>query len=60
MLVLSGKPGRSFRIGDSIVVTVIETSAERCKLGFSAPLDVRICRDNAKDQEPRERGHEGK
>jgi carbon storage regulator CsrA len=55
LLVLTGKPGRSFKIGDSIVITIIDTSAERVKLGFSAPADVMICRDNAKDQEPRER-----
>ena len=60
MLVLTGKPGRSFKIGDSIVITIIDTSAERVKLGFTAPLDMRIVRDNAKDQEPRERSHENK
>jgi carbon storage regulator CsrA len=59
-LVLTAKPGRSFRIGDNIVIAIIDTSAERVKIGFDAPLDMRICRDNAKDQEPRERDHESK
>jgi carbon storage regulator len=45
MLVLSRKPGQRTLIGDSIVVTVIEVSPGRVRLGIEAPTGVRILRE---------------
>jgi carbon storage regulator len=45
MLVLSRKSGESVWLGSSIEVTVLEVSGDRVKLGFSAPPEVAIQRD---------------
>ena len=44
MLVLTRKPGQRIRIGDEIEVTLLEVSGDRVRLGFSAPPDVTIHR----------------
>ena len=44
MLVLTRKPGQRIRIGDEIEVTLLEVSGDRVRLGFSAPPDVAIHR----------------
>ena len=44
MLVLTRKPGEKIRIGDEIVLTVIEIKGNRIKLGIDAPTDVSIVR----------------
>ena len=44
MLVLTRKPGQRIRIGDAIEVTLLEVSGDRVRLGFSAPPDVAIHR----------------
>jgi carbon storage regulator len=49
MLVLSRKSGECVRIGQSIEVKVLEVSGNRVKLGFSAPADVAIQRDEIRD-----------
>lgn len=46
MLVLSRKRGERIRIGDDIEVTILAIAANRVNLGFSAPPDVWIHRDN--------------
>jgi len=45
MLVLSRKHGECVRIGESIEVKVLEIDGGRVKLGFSAPPDVAIQRE---------------
>ena len=45
MLVLSRKLGEAIMIGDGITVTVVEVQGERVRLGFSAPADVPIHRE---------------
>jgi carbon storage regulator len=45
MLVLSRKLGESIVIGHGITVTVIEVHGERVRLGFTAPADVPIHRE---------------
>jgi carbon storage regulator len=45
MLVLSRKLGESIVIGNGITVTVVEVHGERVRLGFSAPADVPIHRE---------------
>jgi len=49
MLVLSRKSGECVRIGQSIEVRVLEVRGNRVKLGFSAPADVAIQRDEIRD-----------
>ena len=44
MLVLTRKPGEKIRIGDEIVLTVIEIKGNRIKLGIDAPNDISIVR----------------
>jgi carbon storage regulator len=44
MLVLSRKPGESILINDNIRVTVLAVRANQVRLGFSAPPDVAIYR----------------
>lgn len=45
MLVLSRKPGEAIVIGNGITVTVIEVQGNRVRLGFSAPAEVPIHRE---------------
>jgi len=45
MLVLSRKVGESIVIGNGITVTVVEVHGERVRLGFTAPADVSIHRE---------------
>ncbi len=52
MLVLSRKSGECVRIGESIEVKVLEIDGGRVKLGFSAPADVHIQRDEIRGAPP--------
>jgi len=45
MLVLSRKIGERVTIGNDIVVTVVQISRDRIRLGFNCPLELRILRD---------------
>ncbi len=45
MLVLSRKLGEAIVIGDGITVTVVEVKGERVRLGFTAPAEVPIHRE---------------
>lgn len=49
MLILTRKQGDSFTIGDDVTVTVVEISGTTVRIGITAPADVQILRDNAKD-----------
>lgn len=44
MLVLSRKTKEDVRLGDSIVVKVLEIRGDRVKLGLVAPLETKIRR----------------
>ena len=44
MLVLSRRSHESIRIGDSIVVTVLEVRGDHVRLGIDAPSDVEVHR----------------
>ncbi|HEY1861403.1 MAG TPA: carbon storage regulator [Gemmataceae bacterium] len=44
MLVLSRKLGEQIIVGDNIRVTVVSISGGRVRLGFAAPAEVRILR----------------
>ena len=45
MLVLTRKPGESIRLGDGIIVKVLESSSGQVKLGISAPESMPIHRE---------------
>jgi carbon storage regulator CsrA len=49
MLVLTRKVGESIRIGDDVVVTVLEVRPSRIRLGIVAPLSVRVQRGEHRD-----------
>ncbi len=55
MLMLKRAPGQSIRIGEHIVVTVTSVADNRVVLGIEAPRDVAILRDDAIQQQPREK-----
>ncbi len=44
MLVLSRKRGESIRIGDGIVITILDVRPSRTRIGIDAPLSVRVQR----------------
>jgi len=44
MLVLTRKPGEQIRIGNDIVVTVLEVSGNKVRVGIDAPDNVSIVR----------------
>lgn len=44
MLVLSRKLGEKIRIGDDIVITVVDIDRGKIRLGIEAPRDVPIYR----------------
>jgi carbon storage regulator len=54
MLVLSRRSGECVRIGHSIEVKVLEISGNKVKLGFTAPADVPIQRNELRSVYPRE------
>ena len=45
MLVLSRKVGQRIRIGDDIVITVVETRKRKVRLGVEAPRCVSVNRE---------------
>ena len=45
MLVLSRKLGEKLVISGGIVVTIVEVSGDRVRLGVDAPKDVRVDRE---------------
>lgn len=45
MLVLTRKLGENVRIGDEIKITVLEVRSGQVKLGFEAPPEVKIYRE---------------
>ncbi len=45
MLVLTRKVGESIRIGDSVVITLLDVRPSRIRLGIDAPLSVRVQRE---------------
>jgi carbon storage regulator len=49
MLVLSRKKTESVRIGSDIVITIIEIRGDKVRLGFNAPKDVAIHRQEVYD-----------
>ena len=50
MLVLSRREHERIRLGDSIMLTVIQVAGDKVRLGIEAPSDVLVLRD---ELEPR-------
>jgi carbon storage regulator len=50
MLVLTRKLGESIRIGDSIVVKVVELDGRHVKLGIEAPKSIAVNREEIYDR----------
>ena len=44
MLILTRRVGEAIRIGDEISVTVLEVKGSQVRMGFSAPKDVAVHR----------------
>ena len=53
MLVLSRKVYESIIIGDNIRITVVGIHSGQVRLGFEAPRDVEIYREEIKDKDSR-------
>jgi carbon storage regulator len=49
VLVLSRRSHESIRIGDTIVITVLEVRGDHVRLGIDAPLDVEVHRQEVYD-----------
>jgi len=45
MLILSRRPGESVKIGDEVTITVLDVKGNQLRLGFSAPANVAIHRE---------------
>lgn len=45
MLVLSRKRDGRIRIGDDVIITVVEIRGDKCRIGIDAPKDVPVHRE---------------
>jgi carbon storage regulator len=45
MLILSRRPGESVKIGDEVTVTVLGIKGNQLRLGFTAPQNVAVHRE---------------
>jgi len=55
MLVLTREIGKSIKIGDDVVVTVIEIRGDKVRLGIDAPRDVTVHRQEIYEAIQREK-----
>lgn len=55
MLVLSRKTGEKIRIGDNIIVTVVDVQGDKVRLGIEAPKDVSVHRNEVYEAIQREK-----
>jgi carbon storage regulator len=57
MLVLTRKPGQSFRIGDDIEIVIVEVRGEQVRVGVVAPRSMPVVRmDQTEERDPQEDG----
>jgi len=59
MLILSRKKNEQIRIGTDVVITVIDIHGDRVRLGFDAPAEVPIHRQEVYEAIQREMGRHG-
>ena len=50
MLVLSRQRDESIRIGENVVVTVVDIRGDKVRLGFEAPREIQIHRQEVYDK----------
>lgn len=50
MLILSRRNGEKIILNDDIVITIIESKNDNCKLAIDAPRDVKIYREEVYNQ----------
>ena len=55
MLVLTREVNESVTIGGNITVKVLSIHEHQVRLGFEAPKDIEIMRDEAKVREPKDK-----
>jgi len=49
MLILSRKPGQSFKINDNISITIVDISGDKVKIGIDAPKEMKVLRSELID-----------
>ncbi len=54
MLVLSRKAGEKVFVGDDLVLTLVEIRGDKVRLGFEAPRDVNIAREEVRNRQLRQ------
>ena len=47
-LTFSRKPGDCFAIGEDITVSIVRVTGDKVRVNIRAPKDLRICRDDMK------------
>jgi carbon storage regulator len=52
MLVLTRRVGESIRVGDKIVVTLVQAAAGKVRIGIEAPPETVILREELVDPNP--------
>ena len=55
MLILTRRPGESVKIGDDITVTVLAVRGNQLRLGFTAPQNVTVHREEVYERIQSER-----
>ena len=50
MLVLSRKPDERIRIGDNIIITLVEIRSDKVRIGIEAPPDMPVHREEIYQQ----------
>ena len=55
MLVLSRQKNQKIRIGDNIVITVVDIRGDKVRLGFNAPKNVPIHRQEVFEEIKKEK-----
>ena len=54
MLILTRRPGESVKIGDKVTSTVLGVKGGQVRLGFSAPANVAVHREEVYERMPAE------
>lgn len=60
MLVLSRKKNEVIRVGDDVVITVVEIRGDKVRLGIEAPSKIKVHRQEVYDAIQRGQGNNNK
>ena len=47
-LTFTRQPGECFAVGEDITISIVRVKGDKVKVNIRAPKDLRICRDNMK------------